>query len=172
MENEEKDLGGRPTKYDADFHPKQVLKYALLGLTDKQIAGAFEISESTLNLWKNEHHEFSESIKKGKLEADANVVSTLYKRALGHTQKSKIPFKVKKIDSETGKLYDTVEIVETEEYFPPDMVATIFWLKNRQPEHWRDKKEVEIEDKRTINTEKLSDSALDELENALKTDEE
>ena len=172
MEKEEKDLGGRPTKYDADFHPKQVLKYALLGLTDKQMAGAFEINPDTFYQWKKKYPEFSDAIKKGKLEADANVVSTLYKRALGHTQKSKIPFKVKKIDSETGKLYDTVEIVETEEYFPPDMVATIFWLKNRQPEHWRDKKEVEIEDKRTINTEKLSDSALDELENALKTDEE
>ena len=172
MENEEKDLGGRPTKYDADFHPKQVLKYALLGLTDKQMAGAFEINPDKFYQWQKKYPEISEAIKKGKLEADANVVSTLYKRALGHTQKSKIPFKVKKIDSETGKLYDTVEIVETEEYFPPDMVATIFWLKNRQPEHWRDKKEVEIEDKRTINTEKLSDSALDELENALKTDEE
>jgi len=32
---------GRRTKYDADFHPKQALKYSLLGLTDVQMAGAF-----------------------------------------------------------------------------------------------------------------------------------
>ncbi len=170
--NIENSKGGRPTKYDVDFHPKQALKYSLLGLTDTQMAGAFEIAESTLNNWKNEYPEFLESLKKGKIEADANVVSTLYKRALGHTQKSKVPLKMKKVDSETGKLYDTVEIVETEEYFPPDMVATIFWLKNRQPEYWRDKKEVEIEDKREINTSLLSDSTLDEIEQALKANEE
>lgn len=162
---------GRRTKYDADFHPKQALKYSLLGLTDVQTAGAFEINPDTLYQWQKKYPEFSESIKKGKFEADANVVSTLYKRALGHTQKSKVAFKVKKIDSGTGKLYDTIEFAETEEYFPPDMIATIFWLKNRQPEHWRDKKEVEIDDKRDLDTSKLSDSALEELENALKADE-
>ena len=95
MENEEKDLGGRPTKYDADFHPKQVLKYALLGLTDKQIAGVFDISEATLNNWKNEYPKFLESIRAGKTDADANVASTLYKRSLGHTQKNNLLLKLK-----------------------------------------------------------------------------
>lgn len=162
---------GRKTKYDADFHPKQALKFSLLGLTDVQMSGAFEINPDTFYQWQKKYPEFSESIKKGKLEADANVVSTLYKRALGHTQKSRVPFKVKKIDPATGKLYDTIEFAESEDYFPPDMIATIFWLKNRQPEHWRDKKEVEIDDKRELDTSSLSDSALDEIEQALKADE-
>lgn len=162
---------GRKTKYDPDFHPKQALKFSLLGLTDVQMSGAFEINPDTFYQWQKKYPEFSESIKKGKLEADANVVSTLYKRALGHTQKSRVPFKVKKIDPGTGKLYDTIEFAEEEQYFPPDMIATIFWLKNRQPEHWRDKKEVEIDDKRELNTSSLSDSALDEIEQALKADE-
>lgn len=162
---------GRRTKYDADFHPKQALKFSLLGLTDVQMAGALEINPDTFYQWQKKYPEFSESIKKGKIEADANVVSTLYKRALGHTQKHKQAFKVKKVDPESGKLYDSVEIVEIEEYFPPDMVANIFWLKNRQPEHWRDKKEVEIDDKRDLDTSKLSDSALEEIEEALKTNE-
>ena len=162
---------GRKTKYNKDIHPKQVLKYALLGLTDAQMAGALEIDEATLNRWKKIHIEFCESVKRGKFEADANVVSTLYKRALGHTQKSKVAFKVKKVDEESGKLYDTIETVEAEQYYPPDMIATIFWLKNRQPEYWRDKKEVEIEDRRTLDTSKISDSALNELEAALLNEE-
>ncbi|WP_213279309.1 terminase [Chryseobacterium indologenes] len=162
---------GRKTKYDPDQHPKNALKYSLLGLTDVQMAGAMDINPDTLYQWQKKYPDFSEAIKKGKIEADANVVSTLYKRALGHTQKYKQAFKLKKVDEETGKLYDTVEIVEIEDYFPPDMIATIFWLKNRQPEHWRDKKEVEIDDKRELNTSVLSDSALEELEQALKSDE-
>lgn len=162
---------GRRTKYDADFHPKQALKYSLLGLTDSQMSGAFEIDEATLNRWKIKYPDFCESIKKGKFEADANVVSTLYKRALGHTQKNRKPFKVKQIDPGTGKLYDTIEFAEEEVYFPPDIVATLFWLKNRQPEQWRDKKEIEIDDKREIDTSLLSDSSLDDIEQALKQDE-
>lgn len=162
---------GRRTKYDIDLHPKQAFKYSLLGLTDTQISGAMDISEATLNNWKKKYSEFLESIKKGKIEADANVVSTLYKRALGHTQKNKTAIKVRKIDPKTEKMYDTVEIVEEEVYFPPDIVATLFWLKNRQPEHWRDKKEIEIDDKRDLDTSLLSDSSLDDIEQALKHDE-
>ncbi|MFP3835335.1 terminase [Chryseobacterium sp. SIMBA_028] len=134
---------GRKTKYDPNYHPKQVLKYSLLGLTDVQMSGALEITESTLNLWKKKHPEFSESIKRGKFEADANVVSTLYKRALGHTQKNRKAFKVKHVDPGTGKLYDTIEFADEEIYFPPDITATIFWLKNRQSSTWRDKTETE-----------------------------
>ena len=33
--------------------------------------------------------------------------------------------------------------VETVEHYPPDTTAMIFWLKNRQPDRWRDRAEVE-----------------------------
>ena len=153
MENEEEKSVGRPTKYNRDFHPKQVLKYALLGLTDKQIAGVFEISESTLNLWKNEYPEFSESLRAGKTDADANVASTLYKRSLGHTQKKQFAFKVKAYD-EKDRLIEKVEIVEVEEYYPPSDSAINLWLTNRQRGNWRNKSEVEhsgeLKEKTTI----------------------
>lgn len=134
---------GRKVKYIPNFHPKQALKYSLLGLTDEQMAGAMDICEATLNNWKKRYPELLESIRAGKTEADANVASTLYKRALGHTQKHKQAFKVKKVDSETGKLYDTVEIVEIEEYFPPSDQAINMWLGNRQRKRWGSKSEVE-----------------------------
>ena len=153
MENEEEKSVGRPTKYNRDFHPKQVLKYALLGLTDKQIAGVFEISESTLNLWKNEYPEFSESLRAGKTDADANVASTLYKRSLGHTQKKQFAFKVKAYD-EKDRLIEKVEIVEVEEYYPPSDSAINLWLTNRQRGNWGNKSEVEhsgeLKEKTTI----------------------
>jgi len=133
---------GRKTKYDAKFHPKQVLKYALLGLTDEQMAGAFDIAKSTLNLWKKEYPEFSDSMSAGKIEADANVASTLYKRALGHTQKRKVAFKVKDYD-EKDRQIERVEVVETEEYFPPSDQAINLWLGNRQRKKWGSKSEVE-----------------------------
>lgn len=133
---------GRKTKYDKDFHPKQVLKYALLGLTDEQMAGALDVAESTFNLWKKKYPEFSESIRAGKIEADANVASTLYKRSLGHTQKRKVAFKVKCYDDKDRQI-EKVEIVETEEYFPPSDQAINLWLGNRQRKKWGSKSEVE-----------------------------
>lgn len=133
---------GRRVKYIPNIHPKQVLKYALLGLTDEQMAGSLEIAKSTFNLWKKKYPEFSDSIRAGKIEADANVASTLYKRALGHTQKRKVAFKVKGYDDKDRQI-ETVEIVETEEYFPPSDQAINLWLGNRQRKKWGSKSEVE-----------------------------
>lgn len=36
-------------------------------------------------------------------------------------------------------------VKETEEEVAPDVTAAIFWLKNRKPEEWRDKRDVEID---------------------------
>jgi len=162
--------GGVESKYKKEYHPNQVLKFALLGLTDKQMSDLFDIAESTFNKWKIDFPEFSESIKKGKQEADANVASMLYKKAIGYTQKKTIPFKLKETVNGKGST-EKIELVEIEDYYPPEVSAQFIWLKNRQPELWRDKKEVELDDKRELNTSFLSDSALDELEQALKSDE-
>jgi hypothetical protein len=30
------------------------------------------------------------------------------------------------------------------EHVPPDVTACIFWLKNRDPQHWRDSQQLEV----------------------------
>lgn len=146
-EVENKNQGGRPTMYDKDLHPKLVLKYSLLGLTNLQMAGVLGISEQTFYNWQNEHPEFIESIKKGKVEADANVASMLYKKAIGYKEKRIIPIKLKDtVNGEGAK--ERVELIEVEDYYPPDAASQFFWLKNRQPDQWRDKKEVDLKDER------------------------
>lgn len=133
----EKKPEGRPTKYETKFN-SQVRKLCLLGATDKEIADFFEISESTLNLWKLEHTKFSESIKKGKTLADANVGQRLYERALGFEHDSE---EIKVVSM--GKEGSEIERVPIRKIYPPDTVAAIFWLKNRQPSKWRDKQEIQ-----------------------------
>ncbi len=49
---------GRPTKYKAEY-AEQAAKLCKLGATDAQLADFFEVSVSTVNLWKVEHREFS-----------------------------------------------------------------------------------------------------------------
>lgn len=114
--------GGRPTKYDNKYN-EQVYKLTLLGATDKEIANFFNVKEQTINNWKKSEPEFFESIKKGKLEADANVAESLYKRALGYTYTEK---KTEEIDEKTTK------ITWTDKEVPADIAAINIWLKNRR----------------------------------------
>ena len=119
----------RPTKYQ-EAYAEQARKLCLLGYTD---ADFFEVSESTINKWKLDYPKFSESIKKGKAVADAEVSDRLYQRAMGFVAPD---IDIRVIEN---------RIVETplEKYYPPDTTAAIFWLKNRQKDKWRDKQEVE-----------------------------
>ena len=117
----------RATKYKKEYDDK-AYKLSLLGSTDKEIAGILEVTVSTLNLWKKNHKTFSESLKKGKDDADANVTKSLYQRAMGYSHKEEHATAVK------GKI--VIKIVE--KFYPPDPTSMIFWLKNRQPRKWRD----------------------------------
>jgi hypothetical protein len=128
----------RPSKYQPEF-PAQAAKLCKLGATDRELADFFEVVESTIYLWKTEHPEFSEALKRGKDESDARVEQSLYRRALGYSHDAV------KIFHEKGE--DTPVIVPYVEHYAPDTVACIFWLKNRQPEKWRDKTDTELSGK-------------------------
>ena len=116
------------------------------GLTDEQIAEKLDISVASFYNYKNEHLEFLESLKKGKEVADYEVENALFKKALGYNAKIKKAFKVKEVLYENGKrLKETerIEYAEDEVHIPADTTAQIFWLKNRKPNVWRDKQELE-----------------------------
>ena len=123
---------GRPTKYQPE-HAEQVYKLCLLGATDKDLADFFGIDEATLNRWKKAYPELCESIKRGKEVADANVAQKLYHRAIGYHHPDT------QFATYQGAITDEREYIK---HYPPDPTAAIFWLKNRQPEKWRDKQEV------------------------------
>ncbi len=119
---------GRPTKFKAEYI-EQAEKLCRLGATDKEVSDFFDVSESTLNKWKLDHPEFSESLKRGKTIADAEVADKLFKRATGYSHDA---IKIMQYEGQP------IEVPYTENY-PPDTTACIFWLKNRRPDIWRDK---------------------------------
>jgi hypothetical protein len=120
----------RPSKFKPEF-VAQAAKLCALGATDAQLADFFEVAISTINLWKVQHPEFSESIRVPKDEADQRVEQSLYRRALGYEH------------DEVDIRVVAGEIVETpiRKHYPPDTAAAIFWLKNRKAAEWRDKVE-------------------------------
>lgn len=145
---------GRPSKYKPEF-PQQAMKLCKLGATDRELADFFQVTESTLNLWKSEHPEFSESLKRGKAESDARVEQSLYRRALGYSHDA---VKIMTVGNE-------VQQVPYVEHYPPDTTACIFWLKNRQPDQWRDKFDVDtgLSRERTTELLRLVEQRLGEL---------
>lgn len=127
-------------------------KLCKLSATDKELADFFDVAESTINKWKIDHPEFSESIKAGKIIADANVSEKLYQRAIGYkydeVHYEKINVDVDKVE-ETGNDDMKMEVYKKKlivKEVAPDTTAQIFWLKNRQRKKWRDKIETGITD--------------------------
>lgn len=117
------------------------------GLTDEQIAHNMGITRETLRVWKNKFSVISVALKRGKDVVDIEVENALLNKALGITKTINKPIKVKEVIYDNGKRIsekEHIEYAQEEIYIPPDTTAQIFWLKNRKPEMWRDKQNVEV----------------------------
>ncbi|MGX2947192.1 helix-turn-helix domain-containing protein [Enterococcus alishanensis] len=105
------------------------------GLSDEQVANNIGISRSTLNDWKKRFPDISDTLKKGKDVADREVENALFKRAVGFSYTE-----VTQELMDSGELKVTKKVIKQ---VSPDTGAAAFWLKNRKPDVWRDKQEVE-----------------------------
>lgn len=142
-------------KYEQWLTEKGLLQleaWARNGLTDEQIAANMGITRSTLNEWKKKYSDISDTLKRGKDIVDIQVENALLKRALGYTYIETTQERVDDYDPHTGlKTGSHMEVTKTvTKEVQPDTTAQIFWLKNRKPDTWRDKRDVGIEG--TLNT--------------------
>jgi len=124
---------GRPSQYKSEYDKKAYNLCRKHGFIDRDLAEVFDVSEVTINAWKNEYPSFLKSIKDGKAARDTMVERSLHDRAMGYTHKEE------KIFNNQGEIVRA----ETVKHYPPDPTSMIFWLKNRQPAKWRDKVEIE-----------------------------
>lgn len=149
--------GGRPTKYKPEY-AEQAGKLCKLGAIDSHLADFFEVTISTINQWKIQFPEFSESLKLYKEQADSRVEQSLYSRALGY-EHDEVDIRV--IEGQVVK-------TPIRKYYPPDTTAMIFWLKNRTKE-WRDKITTDHTSSdgsmspKELDVSKISTSALKEI---------
>ena len=117
------------------------------GLTEEQIAHNIGINVKTLWDWKTRFSPICNAIKKGKAPVDIEVENALLKRALGYeyeevtTEITEIPYIDKKGNEKVRK---QKHVKKTKKIVLPDTTAQIFWLKNRRPDKWRDKREETV----------------------------
>lgn len=107
-------MSGRPTTYTKRCDDL-AYKLALLGATNIDISKFFEVSDETIREWAATHPTFGDALRRGGIEANTDVAASLYRKAIGYEFKGV--------------------------YYPPDVTACIFWLKNRCRAQWSDRLE-------------------------------
>jgi hypothetical protein len=113
------------------------------------MAQFFDVTVSTLFLWRAVHEEFSEAIVTGKALADERMKRSLYQRGIGYD----VP--VTKVEERLlGRGKDAklaiVKRTTSAEHIPGDVSAQKMWLCNRLPKEWRDKIEHTHEPSREL----------------------
>ena len=129
-----KNIIGRPTVFDERFIEQARIIGANLGSTNIQLAAIFGVAESTLYEWIALYPALSEAIKAGREHYDNNLVQgSLRQRAVGYSHPDV------HISNYKGEITQT----PITKHYPPDATSMIFWLKNRDPNRWKDKQDIE-----------------------------
>jgi len=168
---------GRKNKYDTHVFPRleEIGHWCREGLTEEEICKRLGVSVSSFNEYKNKYPELSESLKVNKEIADYRVEDALYMRALGYEYEEET---YEEFEIERPYIKEDGTIVRTElrltkklkKKQQPDTTAIIFWLKNRRPEKWRDKQDIEHSGEVTNNID-LSGLSIEELRKLANSDE-
>lgn len=135
MATKKKNSAGRPSKYKPEYAEIAFVICGEFGADDQKLAKTFRVSVSTITTWKKKYPEFLASIRSGKDDFDTrNVESALLNRAIGFEKE------VLKIAMHDGKFIEKAY----NKYFPPDPQSIRFWLKNRNPQRWPDRYDVNL----------------------------
>lgn len=117
-------------------------------MTDAQIAQNIRISVQTYYEWQRRFPSFLEAVKKGKAPVDTQVENALLKRALGYDYIETVTdYTLSETEKdENGNPKKIIKNVRmTKKHVAPDVGAQAFWLKNRRPDRWREKREEQIQ---------------------------
>jgi len=106
---------------------------ALSGHTLVQIAGHIGVSESTLKRWCKKSEAIRDALKQYDKQRRIAVENAIYDACF--TRKVKTVIKKQVLDRD-GVVHDLIE--EKVTVIPADVRAQQYWLKNRDPDRWKD----------------------------------
>jgi hypothetical protein len=122
---------GRPTSYHPEFC-ELACNYCLLGATNEELAGFFDVAPRTIDNWIARIPEFAAAVLEGRAVADSRVAAALYQRAVGYDSK----------DQRTVLWRGEERTLTKTVHHPPDIRACIFWLRNRRRQDWSDRPQL------------------------------
>lgn len=111
------------------------------GATNERLAFLFQVSISSIDSWLKKKPSFREAVHHGRAIATAEVAGKLYTLATGYTRTKQVAQKLKTVQyDEKGKKVSEEErivMVDLEEQVGPDPASVFFYLKNKDPENWK-----------------------------------
>ncbi|AIQ11331.1 helix-turn-helix domain-containing protein [Paenibacillus durus] len=139
-----KKLMERPSKYETHIVPRfnEIRDWCREGLTNEQMAEKLGIHPATWYEYANKYPTFNELINWSKSVAIDRVESSLFKLAMGYEYEE-----IKTIVEEDKNGKKKTRIEKVKRHQPPNPTAISFYLKNRAPNEWNDRRELIIDTK-------------------------
>jgi len=137
-------------KYSEELIEK-ICRHLKQGATITSTCQAIGISRETFYDWMKKKPDVSDTIKKAMAIPDKKVENALFKSAtMGHRYKEK-EFKAVAV----GEKIKMIPLKTVTKIIPPNVTAQIFYLKNRQPDEWSDKQDIEHSGDLNIKVERI-----------------
>lgn len=133
-------MSRRSVKRDIEEQHDKILELARSGYTDKEISRYIGVSYSAFRQYLKKNLTLTAAIKKAKSKADLTVENTLYKRANGYDVVEEY---LEYVPGGDGVKTTVKSVKKLKKHIVGDVTAMIFWLKNRKPDNWRDKQNIE-----------------------------
>lgn len=134
----------RPTYWELKVQPRlvDIKEWCREGATNADIATRLGISEGLWYEYINKYPILDEFVSLGRCVTNAEVEKSLYKLCTGYEFEE-----IKTIVEETANGKKRTRIEKTKKYVPPSTQAIQFYLKNRAPDQWNDKRELILDTK-------------------------
>lgn len=132
-ETTKKHPGGRPSKRNL-IDLKKLFVLVKKGFTNEELGEFFGVDRKTIDNYIAKDPEFFRTVKEAREIADSEIEKSLYEAAKGYACKeTKVSF------DKFGAVSEHTVVRN----YPPDTVAAMFWLANRQRTKWQHISKIE-----------------------------
>lgn len=134
----------RPTKWETHVYPRlgEIQQWFQEGMNAEDIIVKLGIGKTTWYEYIDKHPMLAELVKWSRSVTISRVENSLLKAALGYEYEE-----IKTIVEEDKNGKKRTRIEKVKRHQPPNPTAMIFYLKNRAPNEWNDRREIIVDTK-------------------------
>lgn len=132
----------KPSKYDTDILPRlsDIKDWIAGGDSVRDICKKLSVSPDSWYRYCKEHETLSELVNMGKSLLNQDVEKSLFRLCTGYEYEE-----LKTIVEEDRSGKKRTKLEKTKKHQPPSAQAISFFLRNRCPEEWSDKRELIVD---------------------------